>query len=87
MLKINVSSFSAVTIGFERSRYTISEPASGTATIEVCMILTVGSLGRAVIVEPQWIPDSAQGKQTAVHITVSNAITLSIVKISFDLCE
>lgn len=54
--------FSAVTIGFERPRYTISEPASGTASLEVCMVLTVGSLGRSVVIEPQWIPNSAQGK-------------------------
>ena len=71
---MHISPFSAVTIGFERSRYTVSEPTSGTATVEVCMILTAGSLGRAVVIEPQWIPDSAQG-ETNLVITANNTIS------------
>ena len=51
----------AVTIGFERPSYTISEPESGTSMLQVCMILTVGLLGRPVTIEPEWTPDSAQG--------------------------
>ena len=45
------------------------------------MILTAGTLGRAVVVEPQWIPDSAQGK-TSLAITANNSYHyVSVVKI------
>ena len=53
--------FTAVTIGFERPRYFVTEPGSGTTTIEVCMVLTIGALGQRVVVQPEWLPVTAQG--------------------------
>ena len=64
--------FVAVTIGFERPRYIISEPGSGTTTIEVCMVLTVGSLGQRVVIEPQWVPDSAEGRNLMIITGLDN---------------
>ena len=37
------------------------EPDSGTTTVQVCMSLTVGALGQRVVVQPEWVPVTAQG--------------------------
>lgn len=55
-------------VGFERPRYIVSEPESGTTTIEVCMVLTVGDLGQRIIIQPEWAPDTAQGNNKIMSL-------------------
>ena len=50
-------------IGFEQTVYTAMEPTSTIQTThEVCMIVTRGSIGRELVVVPEWVPGTATRK-------------------------
>ena len=51
-----------VTIGFEEIVYTTTEPDFGTTTLEVCMEVTRGAVGRELTVIPDVIENTAQSE-------------------------
>lgn len=55
-----------VTIGFEQSSYTFSEPPAGIREAEepVCLSVTRGSVGTVLIVTVDWTPGTAFGEST-----------------------
>ena len=51
-------------VGFERESYTTSEPSGAVQiSVDVCMVVLSGAIGRQLSVAVQWQPNTAQGKQ------------------------
>lgn len=53
-----------VTIGFEEPLYSVDEPSSGVVSVQVCLRVTGGTLGRDLQIVPDWREGTAQGKFT-----------------------
>lgn len=52
----------AVTIGFEQPIYNTAEPSTSFTTLEVCLEVTSGSVGRELVIIPNFVPVTATRK-------------------------
>lgn len=57
-----------MTIGFEETLYTPSEPTSGSTSLQVCASVLDGALGRTLQVVPEWREDTASGKGMEIKV-------------------